>query len=333
MLHSSALAARALPRRSLAAAPRSRRATCARRPRASGANGSNGNGSAPPQPPPPKESWWQKVVRDLDLGPAGFEDGSASSVMGAMDFGEASSAEEAEALAAAREYVGPETPMTPEQSAALKKRIGGSYRGFFKEWVEPKGDAVDEGIVFYDKVRSRGAQRRARRGHSQLLQRCGADGAARLLPARAGDGQRLLHQLGGVLAGAAACPAGGGRRAGCGGGANVNTPLGDVADDSAHALPGRVNPAHKARGPAAALAPRLRASAAPLSRGRLAVITTWLFGHAVPLQTLQKNMPFTRMTPERPRARLGARTRCAAAASATTHSLCAPPRRRAAGFR
>jgi hypothetical protein len=154
MLLSSALAARATPRHSLAPALRPRRAPCARRPRASGDNGSNGNGSAPPKPPPQSETWWQKVVRELDLGPAGFEDGSASSVMGAMDFGEASSAEEAEALAAAREYVSADTPMTPEQSAALKKRIGGSYRGFFKEWVEPKGDAVDEGIVFYDKVRS-----------------------------------------------------------------------------------------------------------------------------------------------------------------------------------
>ena len=160
MLLSSALTARATPRRSLAPALRPRRAPCARRPRASGDNGSsgNGNGSAPPKPPPPKETWWQKISRELDLGPAGFEDGSASSVMGAMDFGEASTAEEAEALAAARDYVGDGVPMTPEQSAALKKRIGGSYRGFFKEWVEPKGDAVDEGIVFYDKVRHAAAE-------------------------------------------------------------------------------------------------------------------------------------------------------------------------------
>ncbi len=30
--------------------------------------------------------------------------------------------------------------MTAEQSAALKKKIGGSYRGFFKEWVEARND-------------------------------------------------------------------------------------------------------------------------------------------------------------------------------------------------
>lgn len=146
---SSALA-RAAPRRSLAPAPRPRRAPRPCRPRADNGSSSNGNGAAPPK----QQETWQKVSRELDLGPAGFEDGSASGVMGAMDFGEAVTSEEEQALAAAREYVGEGVPMTKEQAAILKKRMGGSYRGFFKEWVEPKGDAVDEGIVFYDKART-----------------------------------------------------------------------------------------------------------------------------------------------------------------------------------
>jgi hypothetical protein len=181
-----------------AAAPRRRAAPALGMPRAT-----PGDGDAAAQgdaaPPAAPLSWWQKLAADLDLGPAGFEDGSARDLMGAMDFAEATSPEEDAALAAAREFVGgPDGQrMTPEQSAALKKKIGGSYRGFFKEWVEvrnsasaaqaqrvscrsrirtllicrccvsradalcgaadavraaqPKGDAVDEGIVFYDK--------------------------------------------------------------------------------------------------------------------------------------------------------------------------------------
>ena len=154
---SSALAL-AAPRRALASPPRPRRPQRPCRPRAagdsdssSGSSSGSSNGSAPPT----QETFWQKISRELDLGPAGFEDGSASGVMGAMDFGEAVSKEEEQALAAAREYVGQGIPLTAEQASALKKRMGGSYRGFFKEWVEPKGDAIDEGIVFYDKVCSR----------------------------------------------------------------------------------------------------------------------------------------------------------------------------------
>ena len=111
---SSALAARATPRRSLGHAARPRRALRPCRPRAAGDNG-NGNGNAPSKPPPPPETWWQKISRELDLGPAGFEDGSASGVMGAMDFGEAVSEQDEEALKAAREYVGEGIPMTEQQ--------------------------------------------------------------------------------------------------------------------------------------------------------------------------------------------------------------------------
>jgi hypothetical protein len=149
------------PRRAAAAgpAPHPRRAPRPLRrlappPRAQRAEG---DGAAPQSSSAPDAaplSWWQKLARDLDLGPAGFEDGSARGVMGAMDFGEASTPEEAEALAAAKEYVGGEggERMTAEQRAALQRKIGGSYKGFFKEWVEPKGDAVDRGIVFYDEA-------------------------------------------------------------------------------------------------------------------------------------------------------------------------------------
>jgi len=133
VLSSAALAGRALPRRSPAPSPRPCRAGRAQRGRRPRCASENGNG-APPTPPP-QESWWQRLSRDLDLGPAGWEDGSASGVMGAMDFGEATTQEEGEALEAAKAYVGEGVPMTAEQSAALKKRIGGSYRGFFKEWV------------------------------------------------------------------------------------------------------------------------------------------------------------------------------------------------------
>ncbi len=257
---SSALA-RASPRRALAPAPRPRRAPrpC-RTPRAAGDNGSsssNGNGAAPPKQ---QETWWQKVSRELDLGPAGFEDGSASGVMGAMDFGEAVTSEEEQALAAAREYVGEGNPMTKEQAAILKRRMGGSYRGFFKEWVEPKGDAVDEGIVFFDKARTKlpkpskpGVAGVARVARALWLALRGA-ASARVRPARthggcaqhtacyrlvgcvrnplraaaltavrraSGVGRRLCHKLRGLLAGAAAHAVGRGRRAGRRGGAHV----------------------------------------------------------------------------------------------------------------
>jgi hypothetical protein len=135
--------ARAAPPPPRRAAPHRRRATPCRAERddATSSSSNTSSDSAPPPPDAAPLSWWQKLARDLDLGPAGFEDGSASDLMGAMDFAEATSPEEEAALAAAKEYVGEGgVRMTDEQSAALKKKIGGSYRGFFKEWVEARND-------------------------------------------------------------------------------------------------------------------------------------------------------------------------------------------------
>jgi hypothetical protein len=137
-----ALCPAAAPLRRAARAPTHALRRAARAPTHATPRATPDDGDAAPQgdaaPPAAPLSWWQKIAADLDLGPAGFEDGSARDLMGAMDFAEATSPEEDAALAAAREFVGgPDGQrMTPEQSAALKKKIGGSYRGFFKEWVE-----------------------------------------------------------------------------------------------------------------------------------------------------------------------------------------------------
>jgi len=37
--------------------------------------------------------------------------------------------------------------MSKEQYAALRRRVGGSAKGFFKTWVEVKGEYTDKGYV------------------------------------------------------------------------------------------------------------------------------------------------------------------------------------------
>lgn len=68
-----------------------------------------------------------------------------SGVAQALDFSEARSKGDAELLYQAR--YAKQDKMTPEQIAALKRKINGTSQDFWKEWVDVKGEYTDKGYV------------------------------------------------------------------------------------------------------------------------------------------------------------------------------------------
>ncbi|KAM7277108.1 hypothetical protein ACFE04_018974 [Oxalis oulophora] len=70
-----------------------------------------------------------------------------SSVADALDFSQVRSEQDAELLEEARDATKSGGRMSREQYGALRRKIGGTYKDFFKSYVEVEGQYVEEGWV------------------------------------------------------------------------------------------------------------------------------------------------------------------------------------------
>ncbi|KAK9807831.1 hypothetical protein WJX72_010529 [[Myrmecia] bisecta] len=70
-----------------------------------------------------------------------------SSVTDALDFSEVRSKSDARLLYDAKYGDRKGGRLSPEQAAALRRKVGGTAKDYWKDWVDVKGDYVDKGYV------------------------------------------------------------------------------------------------------------------------------------------------------------------------------------------
>ena len=73
-------------------------------------------------------------------------------ILGSFDLAEVRSKSDAVLLYEAKYEAKKGAKMTPEQAAALRRKVGGTAKDYWKSWIEPQGEYVDKGYVSDDEA-------------------------------------------------------------------------------------------------------------------------------------------------------------------------------------